>query len=142
MEKTLVVKSLDELDTAAGELLNFCNNGKIFAFYGEMGAGKTTFIKAICRQLGVKDDVNSPTFAIVNEYEAGRPVYHMDFYRIKDVQEAVDIGLADYFDQEALFFIEWPSRIAPLLPDETIRVDITADAQQHRTITITTNTYT
>ena len=99
----------------------------VFAFYGKMGAGKTTFIKALCDVLGVDDVVNSPTFAIVNEYHSGvlnGPVFHFDFYRIKHVDEAFDIGTDDYFYSGAPCFIEWPELIEPLLPDNAVRVDI------------------
>ena len=99
---------------------------RVFAFYGSMGAGKTTFIKAICQELGVTDDVvASPTFAIVNEYEGSDgPIYHFDFYRIKKISEAQDMGCEDYFYSGSPCFIEWPELIEPLLPDDTVRVKI------------------
>ncbi len=100
----------------------------VFAFYGKMGAGKTTFIKAVCEQLGVQDTVTSPTFAIVNEYEAaqGRPIYHFDFYRIKKVSEAYDMGCEEYFYSGYPCFIEWPELIEEVLPEETVSVTIEA----------------
>ena len=100
----------------------------VFAFYGKMGAGKTTFIKAVCEQLGVDDTVTSPTFAIVNEYEAaqGRPIYHFDFYRIKKVSEAYDMGCEEYFYSGHPCFIEWPELIEEVLPEETVSVTIEA----------------
>ena len=100
----------------------------IFAFYGKMGAGKTTFIKAVCEELGVDDTVTSPTFAIVNEYEAaqGRPIYHFDFYRIKKVSEAYDMGCEEYFYSGHPCFIEWPELIEEVLPEETVNVTIEA----------------
>lgn len=100
----------------------------VFAFYGKMGAGKTTFIKAVCEQLGVQDTVTSPTFAIVNEYEAaqGRPIYHFDFYRIKKVSEAYDMGCEEYFYSGHPCFIEWPELIEEVLPEETVSVTIEA----------------
>ena len=100
----------------------------VFAFYGKMGAGKTTFIKAVCEELGVDDTVTSPTFAIVNEYEAaqGRPIYHFDFYRIKKVSEAYDMGCEEYFYSGHPCFIEWPELIEEVLPEETVNVTIEA----------------
>ena len=100
----------------------------VFAFYGKIGAGKTTFIKAVCEQLGVDDTVTSPTFAIVNEYEAaqGRPIYHFDFYRIKKVSEAYDMGCEEYFYSGFPCFIEWPELIEEVLPEETVSVTIEA----------------
>lgn len=98
----------------------------VFAFYGKMGAGKTTFTKALCEALGVQDVINSPTFAIVNEYEAGNgdPIYHFDFYRIKRLSEAYDIGVDDYFYSGNLCFIEWPELVEDILPEETVKVTI------------------
>lgn len=98
----------------------------VFAFHAPMGTGKTTFIKAVCEALGVEDAINSPTFAIVNEYEAsdGRPIYHFDFYRIKRLSEAYDIGVDDYFYSGYPCFIEWPELIEDILPEEAIRVEI------------------
>lgn len=98
----------------------------VFAFYAPMGTGKTTFIKAICEELGVQDAINSPTFAIVNEYEAasGDPIYHFDFYRIKRLSEAYDIGVDDYFYSGYPCFLEWPELIEELLPEEAIIVHI------------------
>jgi tRNA threonylcarbamoyladenosine biosynthesis protein TsaE len=100
---------------------------KVFAFYGEMGAGKTTFIKAVCRELGVADVVNSPTFALVNEYlsaTTGETVYHFDFYRIRDLREAYDLGVEEYFYSGAVCLIEWPEKIEALLPDDAVRLSI------------------
>ena len=106
----------------------------VFAFYGKMGAGKTTFIKAVCEELGVEDTVTSPTFAIVNEYEAanGRPIYHFDFYRIKKVSEAYDMGCEEYFYSGHPCFIEWPELIEEVLPEETVNVTIEALADGER----------
>ena len=111
---------------AAKTFLATKGDATIVAFYGSMGAGKTTFIKALCDELGVTDVVNSPTFAIVNEYTAagGDPVYHFDFYRIKSLAEAYDFGYRDYFDSGHLCLIEWPERVEELLPDDTLRVRI------------------
>lgn len=131
------IKSLDEIGKAAQEFIDAAINpssnsplgGKgatIFAFYGKMGAGKTTFIKAVCEALGVEDVINSPTFAIVNEYLAGNgePIYHFDFYRIKKEQEVMDIGYEDYIYSDCLCFMEWPELIEDLLPEDTVKVTI------------------
>lgn len=98
----------------------------VFAFYGAMGAGKTTFIKAVCEELGVTETVGSPTFAIVNEYTdgSGNPIYHFDFYRINKIEEAFDFGYEDYFFGGNLCFIEWPELIEPLLPENVVKVHI------------------
>ena len=109
----------------------------VVAFYGSMGAGKTTLIKNLCHRMGVTDEVNSPTFAIVNEYvtEEGEPVYHFDFYRIKKMEEAYDIGYENYFYSGYLCLIEWPELIEPLLPDTYLRVDIMpGDSDDERVI--------
>ena len=109
----------------------------VFAFYGKMGAGKTTFIKAVCEELGVKDVINSPTFAIINEYAvpaSGQSIYHFDFYRINEIGEALDIGTEDYFDSGAWCFIEWPEKIEPLLPDDTVCVTLTEQEDGTRTV--------
>ncbi len=118
--------SLSNINEAAAEFLKELGDRKIVAFYGSMGAGKTTFIKAICDVLGVTDTVNSPTFAIVNEYLAasGESVYHFDFYRIKKIEEAYDFGYEDYFYSGNLCLIEWPELIEELLPEDTVRVKI------------------
>lgn len=105
------VNSLLDLEEAAKRLLDFSGAQKMFVFYGDMGAGKTTFIKALCAQLGVKETVSSPTFSIVNEYEGdGHRIYHFDFYRIKSIQEAYDIGYEEYFYSGDICLIEWPRR--------------------------------
>ncbi|HYH56251.1 MAG TPA: tRNA (adenosine(37)-N6)-threonylcarbamoyltransferase complex ATPase subunit type 1 TsaE [Anseongella sp.] len=118
----------EELPSCAGKLLDFAGGERIFLFYGEMGAGKTTFIRAICRQLGVTSPVSSPTFALINEY-AGRegPVYHFDFYRLKNETEAYDIGAEEYFESGHPCLVEWPERVQGLLPPRHIRVEIEAD---------------
>ena len=125
MEITL--KSLDQLPAAAKEFINAIDQSTVFAFYGKMGAGKTTFIKAVCEALGVTDVVNSPTFSIVNEYRSdttGELIYHFDFYRIKKLEEVYDMGYEDYFYSGALCFIEWPELIEDVLPGDAVRVDI------------------
>ena len=120
------IDSLDTIHEAAKEFLQNMGDGKVFAFYGKMGAGKTTFVKAICEELGVEDVITSPTFALVNEYTAGdgSPVYHFDFYRIKKLDEVYDMGYEDYFYSENLCFIEWPELVEPLLPENTVKVHI------------------
>ncbi len=116
----------EDIQQAASQFVTAMGESTVFAFYGKMGAGKTTFIKAVCRELGVEDTVNSPTFAIVNEYEdrSGEPVYHFDFYRIKRLSEAYDMGCDEYFYSGRPCFIEWPELIEEVLPQETVRVDI------------------
>lgn len=108
----------------------------IFAFYGKMGAGKTTFIKAICNALGVKDNVNSPTFTLINEYSSNRgfPIYHFDFYRINKLSEACDIGAEEYFAGNGLCLIEWPEKIEEILPEDVIKVTITTNQDLSRTV--------
>ena len=125
----LVIPSLEEIAQAARQFVAAMGDRRVFAFYAPMGAGKTTFIKAVCEELGVTETVTSPTFAIVNEYQAaaGTPVYHFDFYRIKRLQEAIDMGCDDYFYSGHPCFIEWPEMVEPLLPEEAVRVTITQD---------------
>ncbi|RAJ34304.1 tRNA (adenosine(37)-N6)-threonylcarbamoyltransferase complex ATPase subunit type 1 TsaE [Pedobacter cryoconitis] len=133
------INHLEELGSAAEALLSFAGNEKIFAFEGEMGAGKTTFIKVLCQKLGVTDVVNSPTFSIVNEYAApgNQVIYHFDFYRIKNLQEVFDIGYEEYFYSGNICLIEWPQRIAELLPETYIEVEITALSEDKRSFTFT-----
>ena len=120
------IENLDGIGAAAQEFIAQMGDNQIFAFYGSMGAGKTTFVKALCEAMGVTDTVNSPTFAIVNEYDtpSGRPVYHFDFYRIKRLAEVYDMGYEDYFYGRGLCFIEWPELVEELLPEETVKVTI------------------
>ena len=118
---------MDGIREAARQFVGNMGDASVFAFYGSMGAGKTTFIKAICEELGVEDVITSPTFAIVNEYranETGELIYHFDFYRIKKIEEVYDMGYEDYFYSGALCFIEWPELIEELLPDDAVRVRI------------------
>lgn len=129
---------LNNLEESAAEFLKELGERKVVAFYGSMGAGKTTFIKAICNVLGVTDAVNSPTFAIVNEYLSadGENIYHFDFYRIKKLEEAFDIGYDNYFYSGNLCLIEWPELIEELLPDDAVRVHITETADGARELII------
>ncbi len=130
------INSLDEINHIADKFLEAHPADRIFAFYGQMGAGKTTFIKALCEQLHVIDYVTSPTFAIVNEYQTSDSglVYHLDFYRIKDIQEAYDIGYEEYFSSGDYCFIEWPELIETLLPPVTVKVMIRETENKKRMI--------
>ena len=132
------INNIADIRAAARQFVSQMPAGNVFAFYGEMGAGKTTFIKALCQELGVVEEVTSPTFAIVNEYEATATtppvIYHFDFYRIKKVEEAYDIGFDDYIDSGALCFIEWPEMIEELLPEDATRVDIMVADDGSRTV--------
>lgn len=130
------IKNMEVIGKAAEEFVRRMGDRTVFAFNGKMGTGKTTFIKAICEKLGVTDTINSPTFAIVNEYRtnAAEPVYHFDFYRINTVREACDLGAPDYFDSGAVCFIEWPERIESLLPADTVFVDMIEEEDGSRTV--------
>lgn len=123
----IIIADKSRLPEAARQFLSLAADNRLFAFYGQMGSGKTTFIKALCRELGVTDTVTSPTFTLVNEYRrpGASPVYHFDFYRIKKPSEALDFGIEEYFDSGAVCFMEWPELIEPLLPVETLRIHIT-----------------
>ncbi len=120
------ISSVDDLSQVAKDIIELTKKVKIAAFYGPMGAGKTTLIKRICRLLGVRDEVNSPTFALVNEYKDadGKPIYHFDFYRIKKLEEVFDIGYEDYFYSGHVCLLEWPQMIDDLMPDEFVKVEI------------------
>ncbi|MBO5964383.1 MAG: tRNA (adenosine(37)-N6)-threonylcarbamoyltransferase complex ATPase subunit type 1 TsaE [Bacteroidaceae bacterium] len=121
----IIIHSLEDIKRAASEFVALIGNRRIFAFYGNMGAGKTTFIKAICEELGVTDAVSSPTFAIVNEYASNMgSIYHFDFYRIKRSSEVLDLGFEDYAYSGNLCLMEWPELIEEFLPEETIDVHI------------------
>lgn len=130
------INSLEQIHDAAQEFIAAMGDHTVFAFYGKMGAGKTTFIKAVCESLGVEDVINSPTFAIVNEYRSssGELIYHFDFYRIKKLEEAYDMGYEDYFYSGALCFIEWPELIEELLPTDAVKVTIEEAEDGSRTI--------
>ena len=132
------INSLDEIGKAAQEFVAAMGDKKVFAFYGKMGAGKTTFIKAICEELGVEDVINSPTFAIVNEYidGNGEPIYHFDFYRIKKEQEVLDIGYEDYVYSGNVCLMEWPELIENLLPDDAVKVTIEEETDGSRKVSI------
>ncbi|MNJ99938.1 tRNA threonylcarbamoyladenosine biosynthesis protein TsaE [compost metagenome] len=131
--KSISINSTAELNHVAQELLAFAEGQKFFIFEGEMAAGKTTFIKAFCEALGVEDVVSSPTFSIVNEYESSVGlVYHFDFYRLKNLQEAYDIGYEEYFYSGAYCLVEWPSKVEELLPEEYIKIEITVTGNEQR----------
>ncbi|WP_288286870.1 tRNA (adenosine(37)-N6)-threonylcarbamoyltransferase complex ATPase subunit type 1 TsaE [uncultured Prevotella sp.] len=130
------IQNIDTIRESAREFIQNIGEHKVFAFYGKMGAGKTTFVKAICEELGVEDVITSPTFAIVNEYEAhDQSIYHFDFYRIKRLEEVYDMGYEDYFYSGALCFIEWPELIEDLLPEDAVKVTITENTDGTRTVT-------
>ena len=132
------VASTEALPEAARTFVRAIDQATVFAFYGKMGAGKTTFIKAVCEELGVTDVVNSPTFSIVNEYRSdttGELIYHFDFYRIQRLEEVYDIGYEDYFYSGALCFVEWPELVDELLPGDAVKVQIEDQPDGSRTIT-------
>ena len=131
------INSLADINEAAKTFVENMGDGKVFAFYGKMGAGKTTFVKAVCECLGVDDVITSPTFAIVNEYTSattGDAIYHFDFYRIKKLEEVYDMGYEDYFYSGSLCFLEWPELIEDLLPEEATRVTIGETADGSRVV--------
>ncbi|MCX6294772.1 MAG: tRNA (adenosine(37)-N6)-threonylcarbamoyltransferase complex ATPase subunit type 1 TsaE [Bacteroidetes bacterium] len=129
---TITINNISELTTVAKKLIEAFADKKVIAFYGEMAAGKTTLIKSICEELGVKELVSSPTFSIVNEYltPSGKKIYHFDFYRIKKISEAYDMGYEDYFYSDAYCFIEWPEKIVDLLPDDILNLKISVEGEK------------
>jgi len=134
----LVITDLSHIEEAALNFAALMGDDTVFAFYGKMGVGKTTFIKALCKVLGVEDEVNSPTFAIINEYRScttAELIYHFDFYRIRKLEEVYDLGYEDYFYSGALCFIEWPELIEDLLPLDAKKITITENSDGSRTIT-------
>ena len=129
------IKNQDTIREAARQFVEQMGDSHVFAFYGKMGAGKTTFIKAICEELGVEDVITSPTFAIINEYESPEAtIYHFDFYRIKKLEEVYDMGYEDYFYSGGLCFIEWPELIEELLPEDAVRITIEEQADRSRIV--------
>lgn len=131
------INSLDTIHEAAKNFIKGMGDGKVFAFYGKMGAGKTTFIKALCEVLGVKDVITSPTFAIINEYTDGNdnPIYHFDFYRIKKLEEVYDMGYEDYFYSGNLCLLEWPELVEDVLPENVVKVTIEEQPDGSRLLT-------
>ena len=133
----LRIDSIETIREAAKQFVAALEESTVFAFYGKMGAGKTTFIKAVCEELGVEDVITSPTFAIVNEYRSetsGELIYHFDFYRIKKIEEVYDMGYEDYFYSGALCFIEWPELIEELLPGDAVKVTIEENEDGSRSV--------
>lgn len=131
------IDNLENINQAASHFIDNMGRGRVFAFYGKMGAGKTTFIKAVCEQLGVEDVITSPTFAIVNEYTSETSddtIYHFDFYRIKKIEEVYDMGYEEYFYGGGLCFIEWPELIEDLLPEDAVKVNICENEDGSRTV--------
>ena len=138
------IQDIEHIREAAREFINQIGDRRVFAFYGKMGAGKTTFVKAICEELGVEDVITSPTFAIINEYSTNverstfnvQRIFHFDFYRIKKLEEVYDMGYEDYFYSGALCFIEeWPELIEDILPEDAVRVSIEEQADGSRLVT-------
>lgn len=133
----ITVKNLSELPKAAARILEEANGNRIFLFYAAMGIGKTTLIKELCKQLGVNENVSSPTFSIVNEYEVKeKRIYHFDFYRLKDEHEAFDLGYEEYFYSGNHCFVEWPEKIENLLPINAVSIYINENNKQERTISL------
>ncbi|MDD6782987.1 MAG: tRNA (adenosine(37)-N6)-threonylcarbamoyltransferase complex ATPase subunit type 1 TsaE [Prevotellaceae bacterium] len=136
---TINIPDTDQIDRAAQQFLPLLDKYNIFAFHGGMGAGKTTFINALCKALGVEDPTGSPTFAIVNEYalpNRSKTIYHFDFYRIKSINEVYDIGYEEYFFSGQPCLLEWPEMIEPLLPEDTVNIFITVNPDNSRTLKI------
>lgn len=140
MPEHFITYKLAEIPEAAKELLSVCKNRKKFAFYGNMGAGKTTLIKAVSKELGSRDEAVSPTFSLINEYKCSSAgagsIYHIDLYRIEDLQEALDIGIEDYLYDDNYCFVEWPQVIEALLPEDIVRVKIDTIDKNNRKIKI------
>ena len=132
------IKSLDGIADAARQFVDAMGENKVFAMFGPMGVGKTTFVKAVCEILGVEDTITSPTFAIVNEYQTntGDQIFHFDFYRIRKVEEVYDMGYEDYVYSGAVCFLEWPELIEELLPEDAVRVTLSEEENGTRTITL------
>ena len=134
----ILIKDKRHLPAAAKQLLTYCGEKKIFAFYGSMGAGKTTIIKAVCEVLGAIDIISSPTFTLVNEYRTsgGETLFHIDFYRIKKQEEVYDFGVEEYLTGDSYCFMEWPELIEEILPPETVTVRISVDENEQRILSI------
>ncbi|MEA3316760.1 MAG: tRNA (adenosine(37)-N6)-threonylcarbamoyltransferase complex ATPase subunit type 1 TsaE [Bacteroidota bacterium] len=141
MIKSIELNTINELSSVATKFIKLNKSKKVFAFFGDMGVGKTTFIKALCNEMGVIDIVTSPSFALVNEYHTNNneTIFHFDFYRIKNIEEAYDFGYEDYFYSEHYCFIEWPEKIAELLPDDVVYVKIKEEENGKRLIQFNQN---
>jgi tRNA threonylcarbamoyladenosine biosynthesis protein TsaE len=137
MVNKIIIRGLSDIESAAAKFLELKGRSSVIALYGGMGAGKTTFTKALCSVLGVVDGVNSPTFNIVNEYRttSGEAVYHFDFYRIESIAEALDIGFEEYLYSGDLCIIEWPEKVEQILPDDTLKVQISVLNNHYRELT-------
>lgn len=136
--ESLELKSLSDLNVVADKFLRLMRDKKVFAFFGPMGVGKTTFIKALCNELGVVEIVTSPTFALVNEYQTGNgeSIFHFDFYRIEKIEEVYDFGYEDYFFSGNYCFIEWPDKVAEILPENVVFVQLVENEDGSRTINL------
>ena len=136
--ESLELKSLSDLNVVADKFLRLMRDKKVFAFFGPMGVGKTTFIKALCNELGVVEIVTSPTFALVNEYQtgSGESIFHFDFYRIEKIEEVYDLGYEDYFFSGNYCFIEWPDKVAEILPKDVVFVQFVENEDGSRTINL------
>lgn len=132
------VNNLSEIENVAQQILSFAEDKRIFCFEGNLGAGKTTLIQAICNQLGVEEDMSSPTYSIVNEYKTknGDVIYHMDLYRLKSLEEVLDTGIEDYFYENNYCFIEWPEVAKQILPDEIVQILIEKISENQRKLSI------
>ena len=138
MMNTIYKLQLTNIECIAQQFVEEQNDGRVFAFYGQMGAGKTTFIAAVCKALGIEEPVNSPTFAIINEYVAdnGETVYHLDCYRLNTLRDALNIGIEEYFASGNICFIEWAENIEELLPVDTVRVNIVVEDDGSREVSV------
>lgn len=140
MRKTIKINSLEQIEKAAHEFLEIMGNATVFTFVGEMGVGKTTFISALCRALGVDaDEANSPSFAIANEYRSATTaelIYHFDLYRLESLEEIMDIGFDDYLDSGVICLIEWPEKVMDILPDDTVKVEIKVNDDLSRVLEV------
>jgi tRNA threonylcarbamoyladenosine biosynthesis protein TsaE len=136
LKEEISLNSLEDIADVSQKIVKFSDNLRVWAFEGEMGAGKTTLIRAICETLKVKDNVSSPTFSLVNEYEtaSGETLYHFDFYRIRNLREAADMGCEEYFYSGNYCFIEWPSKIDTLLPEHYLQITIELNSNSQRNI--------